>query len=213
MPSQLLRITRPDTWWCTSLVERYPRLKKRILSVVPVNDGRAVEVVELRGEDARDAAQWLESSPSVDAASVRSYGPGCALVYVEAPACPLVQAMRETAQVPTTPFDLEGKEDEWVVAGAKGDDTFRQRLRSMDVPVVQLGAKPNLGMPRLTPHQDRTLRAAVEAGYYSHPRRVSLTHLAERLGIAKSTLSETLMVIEHKVVKGHLQDNHRSQRD
>ena len=53
----------------------------------------------------------------------------------------------------------------------------------------------------LTARQKQILRAAVELGYYSWPRRVTLTNLAGHLGIAKSTLSEALMIVESVVMR------------
>ncbi len=47
------------------------------------------------------------------------------------------------------------------------------------------------------------LAAAIQAGYYAHPRRITMTRLAQAIGVCKSTLSETLMIIEHKVLQAH----------
>ena len=44
----------------------------------------------------------------------------------------------------------------------------------------------------LTDRQARVLRAALDAGYYEEPAGVSVTGLADRLDLAKSTVSETL---------------------
>jgi predicted DNA binding protein len=61
----------------------------------------------------------------------------------------------------------------------------------------------------LTDRQLRLLTTAVEDGYYDTPRKISLTELADDLGIAKSTASETLHRAEEKVVKQHIDiDSH-----
>ena len=52
----------------------------------------------------------------------------------------------------------------------------------------------------LTNRQREVLLRAVEEGYYAWPRRVTLTQLAARIGVAKSTLSELLMIIESVVM-------------
>jgi len=39
------------------------------------------------------------------------------------------------------------------------------------------------------------------AGYFEVPRRVTLTELAERIGVAVSSLSEMLAVVEKKLLQ------------
>jgi hypothetical protein len=55
--------------------------------------------------------------------------------------------------------------------------------------------------PVLTESQRELVQTAVEEGYYDTPRRCSLTELAETVGIAKSTCSETLHRAEEQVLK------------
>lgn len=58
--------------------------------------------------------------------------------------------------------------------------------------------------PLLTDRQRELLETAVEAGYYDSPRACSLTELAEQVGAAKSTVSETLHRAEGAVVRAFL---------
>lgn len=55
----------------------------------------------------------------------------------------------------------------------------------------------------LTPRQRQILRRALDEGYFDVPRRISLTELAPKIGVATSTLSVTLAVIEKKIVESH----------
>ena len=59
---------------------------------------------------------------------------------------------------------------------------------------------PRVRMPDLTPSQRTLLLQAVAAGYFDVPRRTSLTRLASRLAKSKSTVSEMLAIVEHKLV-------------
>jgi hypothetical protein len=61
----------------------------------------------------------------------------------------------------------------------------------------------------LTDRQATLVETAVEAGYYDTPRSCTLTDLAERAGIAKSTASETLHRAEGKIVKQFVGDTGR----
>jgi len=58
----------------------------------------------------------------------------------------------------------------------------------------------------LTDRQQELLLTAVELGYYDVPRRSTLTEVADHLGIAKSTCSETLQRVERTVVREFVDD-------
>ena len=55
----------------------------------------------------------------------------------------------------------------------------------------------------LTNRQQEVLRRAMAEGYFDVPRRISLTDLAAKMGVAISTLSVTLAVIEKKILEPH----------
>ncbi|MFW6435385.1 MAG: helix-turn-helix domain-containing protein [Halovenus sp.] len=54
---------------------------------------------------------------------------------------------------------------------------------------------------KLTEKQRRTLKMALEAGYYEEPRRADLGDLADRTGVSKSAISQRLRAGEAKLVK------------
>ncbi|BBD72688.1 bacterio-opsin activator [Sulfodiicoccus acidiphilus] len=57
----------------------------------------------------------------------------------------------------------------------------------------------------LTVRQEQALVAALETGYFDYPRRVSLSELANRLGVSASTLDEVLRRAEKNVISRYLQ--------
>jgi len=62
-------------------------------------------------------------------------------------------------------------------------------------------AAPGESAPDLTARQAAVLRAAVEAGYYDRPRETTTAELADRFGLARSTLEEHLRRAEGKVAR------------
>jgi predicted DNA binding protein len=52
----------------------------------------------------------------------------------------------------------------------------------------------------LTPRQRQVFDIAIREGFYDIPRRISLTELAQLLGVAKSTLSAQLQRVESTIV-------------
>lgn len=65
----------------------------------------------------------------------------------------------------------------------------------------------------LTDRQEWLLREAIERGYYDSPRRIALVELADDVGIAKSTCSETLHRAEGQVLKQFMEDECEHQPD
>ncbi|MCI4321643.1 MAG: helix-turn-helix domain-containing protein, partial [Thermoplasmata archaeon] len=63
----------------------------------------------------------------------------------------------------------------------------------------------SLGKLGLTPAQDSVFREALSTGYFSVPRGISVTDLADRLGRSKSTVSVALSKIQNRLADSALQ--------
>lgn len=106
-----------------------------------------------------------------------------------------------------TPFPVRDGVATWTVVGR--EDRVRallEALRSSGVPAEIEAVRPGplRGLTAtLTERQREILRRAVLDGYFEVPRRISLTELARRVGVATSTLSVTIAVIEKKLVESH----------
>jgi predicted DNA binding protein len=57
----------------------------------------------------------------------------------------------------------------------------------------------------LTASQDAVFRAALRTGYFSVPRRISVSGLAAQLGRSKSSTSEMLSKIHQRLAESALQ--------
>ncbi len=71
----------------------------------------------------------------------------------------------------------------------------------IDVEVVSIRSAKAAGM--LTGRQEEVMSLAYRLGYFEFPKRINLTELADRLGVAKSTLSEILRTGEAKVLHSY----------
>ncbi|MEK6851915.1 MAG: helix-turn-helix domain-containing protein [Candidatus Thermoplasmatota archaeon] len=63
------------------------------------------------------------------------------------------------------------------------------------------------GKPMLTPRQSEVLRLALGMGYFDFPKRAGIEALAQRLGVSKSTVAETLHRAERKVLTTFVERN------
>jgi predicted DNA binding protein len=59
-----------------------------------------------------------------------------------------------------------------------------------------------IGDVSVTEKQRKAVRAAVERGYYETPRKISLGELAAEFEVSRSALSQRLIAVESKLVKG-----------
>lgn len=55
----------------------------------------------------------------------------------------------------------------------------------------------------LTLKQKEILETAYMLGFFSYPRKITLTELAKHLKVSKSTLSENLRVVENKIISNY----------
>lgn len=70
-----------------------------------------------------------------------------------------------------------------------------------DVSNIKYDREPNVRSEILTNRQEEVLRYAYKHGYYSFPREISLTALAEALNIHHSTAQQHLVRSEEKIIK------------
>jgi len=83
-----------------------------------------------------------------------------------------------------------------VVPGAILESKSSLEKREIDAVLSSSG----LMLPSLTRKQARAVLAALEAGYYDAPRKVTTEEVARMLGIARSTFEEHLKAAESKLI-------------
>jgi hypothetical protein len=134
-----------------------------------------------------------------------------ALVRFETSQPLLLQAVRESGALLDLPFEVCDGRASWEVTATRDrlsalGDQLRELGLEFDVESVTQRVETDR---LLTDRQATLVETAVEAGYYDTPRSCTLTDLAERAGIAKSTASETLHRAEGKIVKQFVGDTGR----
>lgn len=113
-------------------------------------------------------------------------------------------ALAESAGLPIQPpvRIVDGTATLWVSGPGERVVAFADRLERRGLSLEIQRVTPSIDADDLlTDRQRELLLAAVERGYYDAPRACSLTDLAAELGLAESTVSETLHRAEGSVVK------------
>ncbi len=138
-----------------------------------------------------DVLELIRSHEAVEEVIVEDERPLTILVRHH---CPLADVFAATTH-PAPPFTVQAGRAEWDHTG--NGEELRRMLRDRGLRIAVRRVRKGRG---LTPRQREILLRAIEEGYYDFPRRITLSELAEKLGISKSYLSETLAKVESKLL-------------
>lgn len=202
-----LTVTLPDALWIGAVSRRHPEVTFEVLAALPAGD-RGVGLVELSGESALSAVAAMEDAEAVSDVSVVGTTPDEAVIQFETTEPLLLFSARESGVPLQPPVTIRDGTATLELT------TSRDRLAAMADQLEAMGLdyhvewiKESVDPERvLTARQRELVLEAVEAGYYDSPRDCSLTDLADDLGLAASTLSETLHRAEGKIVREFVSD-------
>ncbi|WP_290816804.1 helix-turn-helix domain-containing protein [Halovivax sp.] len=197
-----LLVTLPDGEWKADVSRRFPETTICVCASVLGADG-GVELATVSGPAAPECAAAIERHPDAAATSSLDRRDEELTIQVETATDPILSAATESGVPVEYPVDVVDGEATVDVRGsharlsALGEHLREAGLR-FRVARVQRGHE---GGGLLTDAQRELLLAAVEQGYYETPRRCTLTELADHVGLAKSTCSETLHRVEENLVE------------
>lgn len=207
MPRASITITIPESVWIGDVSRDHPNASIRILAA-HTDDGAGVGLTEITATDLRDVVADIQASESVTELEVLQQYENTVLVQFETTTPLLLLPMQDSGVPLTMPFTIEGGQAEWdITAPQRRLSELGEQLAEFGIPFTVNEVSQQIEPEQLlTDGQLRLVTAAVEHGYYDTPRRCSLTELAEEMGLAKSTCSETLHRAEEKVIKQFVED-------
>jgi predicted DNA binding protein len=172
-----------------------------------LGDGLTMLEVHIQSPQGGSCAEEVRALPGVEALEVIDATEGSEVLRVSFRGKTFLPLIKQLKLLRHFPFPIQDGVATWTVVGPEGK--VRELLKKLEteaagvkVEAVHHGPLPR-GSPLLTPRQQEILHRAMIEGYFDVPRRISLTELAQRMGVAISTLSVTLAVIEKKIVEGH----------
>ena len=207
MSHATLAVGLPEGLWISDISRTFPEARFRVLAAMPGeetgygivrithDDPRAVveamldhhglvEVTPLHGTESRGTVQFETTAPLL-LLSAQATGLPIELPVDIRDGVATIEVTGSSAQLSELCTQLERFGLEYRV----------ERVSSV-VDSTQL----------LSVRQRELVVAAVEHGYYDTPRSCTLTELAESVGIAKSTCSETLHRAEETIIKEFVSD-------
>ena len=196
-----LSITTPESVWIGRLSRAHPDATFEILTVFTRESG-GVAFAEVTSPDVETVVAELDAAEGVTTADVLQRAGESALVQFETASPILLLPVRNAGTPLDLPFPVSDGSVTWEVTAPRSRlSTLADQLREFDIQFDVVSVRQEMETEQLlTPKQRALVRTAVAEGYYDTPRDCTLTDLAETLGIAKSTCSETLHRAEEKTI-------------
>jgi hypothetical protein len=202
MPTGQFTITIPEDIWIGKLSREYAEVEFKILTVFPQEAG-GVALVELTASDPGQVVDAMRDYEVVTAVDILQQTGGTTLVQFETTEPILLLPVQKAGTPLDLPFVIRDGNVDWEITATHDRlSTLVDQLREFDIDFDVRSMVYEVDTTQLlTEQQTRIVRCAIETGYYDTPRESTLTELADDLGLAKSTCSETLHRAEEKIIK------------
>jgi hypothetical protein len=202
MPTGQFTITIPEDVWIGDLSREYACAEFEILTVFPQEVG-GVALTELTAGDPDGIVDTMQEYEAVTTVDVLQRTAETALLQFETAEPILLLPVQRAGTPLDLPFSIRDGNVDWEITATHDRlSTLVDQLREFDIDFDVRSIVYEVDTTQLlTEQQTRIVRRAIETGYYDTPRESTLTELADDLGLAKSTCSETLHRAEEKIIK------------
>ena len=206
MARATLTLTVPDVIWIGDLSRQHPQMRIRVLAAVQ-NGDRGVALTEISAPDIETALEDMSTYDSIADIESLNDGGDETLVQLETTMPLLLEPLQRSGVPLEMPFTIQDGNVVWEVTASRDRlSKLGKHLEELGIPFTVDSIYEEVESEQLlTEHQLEILQTAVDLGYYDTPRCCTQEGLAEALGIAKSTCSETLHRAEERVIKQFIQ--------
>lgn len=189
-----IEVRLPEGHWAGDVTRCHPSAILRIEEHMPLMKGRGTA----KASCSEDITITVGEHPGIE--EVRSFGSQQFAVDIIAGGGGFLKPLLRVGVIPHTPFEVRDGWVDWTIACAQGK--VRDLIAGFDderIPYRLLSTR-GVSSRMLTPRQRLVFDTATQEGFYDVPRRVTLTALATKLDVAKSTLSAQLQRIESTIM-------------
>jgi predicted DNA binding protein len=194
--------------WVHEVSKKHPETVFRVVSALPGGD-HGVGVVEIEGKEHEEAVEDIlehETVPDIEVLWTEE-DQDKSLIQVHTDEHLILQKASRSGVPMEMPFVIQDGVGEWNLR------TSHDSLSNLGSMFDSMGMEYTIDYVRdvedekelLTEKQKEVVERAYELGYYDTPRDISLSKVAEELGVAKSTCSEMLHRAEGKIMSEFLE--------
>jgi len=207
MPQARLRVDLPDGPWIADVSRNHPDAIFEVLTALP-EEGQGFGLLRIRSKAIDDVLEGIREHETIEEVSVIQRTEGAATIQIVTTR-PMILLAAKRSGIPIE-MPVEIQEGTAIVDVSAGHDRLSElgeQFSAMgigfEIEYIQQRLHPD---QLLTDRQRELLRRAAAMGYYDTPRECTLTELAEEIGLAKSTCSETLHRAEEVVMKKFIEE-------
>lgn len=176
-----------------------------MLSRLDVGRTKSLTEIELHVPEEGPWSREVAALPQVDEVEELDRSAVRVHLRVTHRASAFIPIFRELRLMRRFPFTVQAGEATWVVVAPESKHRALLALLREQAPSAVIESvrhsEPEGPTGPLTPRQADLLRRAMAAGYFEVPRKITLTALAHNLGMAASSLSEGLAIVEKKLLE------------
>ncbi|MEE9267792.1 MAG: helix-turn-helix domain-containing protein [Thermoplasmata archaeon] len=204
MIEAVLRVHLPCSWVTRLMTEHGATVN--VVEQKDLEGGVLQSLVEIElGEaDPAEVIASLEGSPDVLRVEAEVPPKGRILATVQVKDCQACHSLAESECFLTDATAMGDGGLVWHII-APERSTVEDLMKSLDggprVELLSIRSAKTKGM--LTDRQEKVISLAYSLGYFEFPKKINLTSMAKKLGVAKSTLSEILRTGEAKVLHAY----------
>ena len=205
MVNQLrIEVRLPEGHWSGDVSRERPEAVLRIEETMPLGKGRGAAKIS----SSYNLSEELNSHQGID--EVRDLGGNRYEVDIAPRGGGYIKEIRAVGVIPRSPFEVRDGWVDWTIecSGEKSRELVRL-LKESDIPYRVISTRKT-GSRILTPKQRLIFDSALNQGYWETPRRITLSALADFIGLSKSTLSVHLHKIEGIVLNMFAEDVRRN---
>lgn len=199
-----LRIRIPSRVWTAPFSNAHPSVRLEVLNRTEITPDVSVSDYWISGAPGAWTREIAELPDVLGVDSLAEVGGGC--LYRITYQNPQVVYLFRRLKLPLQ-FPLKIQAGFLVLEVVARASEFQEVLeygRTTDraMSILSIRRRPlRTHLPVLTEGQERLLRDAMAAGYFAVPRGITLTELARKLERSKSSVSESIAIIEKKLLE------------
>lgn len=203
-----IRVSLPGNAELAAFTTRHPDLRLDILDRLELGPHLVLLEIRLATEEPTDYSDEIRGLPGVRRVVRLEQTRNSSTYRVQFSGRTFVPVVRRLRMMRRFPIQVQNGVAMWGIEGP--ESKVHQLLRNLAdsrVPYELTSIRRVTATKApyaLTDRQWDILLRSIAAGYFEVPRGTTLSELASKIGVATSTLSVTLAVIEKKIVLAHL---------
>ena len=196
------QINLPDGLWIAEISKKYSKITFAILSILPTEEMIGNSLIKITGPNIDQFLEEIKTHPSSLEFNLIFDSKAYKIINVKTKDPWLLISLIKSEVILKMPVMIKDGIANWEILAPQEKISTLNKLfteKGIDFKLKSIGKYRD--EPQLTARQSEVLDLALKQGYYEIPRKITLTQLADKLAVAKSTLSGILRRIDKKLVQ------------